>query len=43
MQALPDDLKTKLSIDEDLVSSPRGAMVRSFVDKVAISNKNLKR
>ncbi|KAI8552851.1 hypothetical protein RHMOL_Rhmol06G0300000 [Rhododendron molle] len=32
VQALPDDLKTKLSIDDDLVSSPREALSRASAD-----------
>lgn len=43
LQALPDDLKTKLSLDEDLVSSPKEALLRASVDRVATRNKNLKR
>lgn len=42
-KALPDDLKTKLSIDEDLVSSPKEALSRASADRVAMRNKNLKR
>nr|XP_009766535.1 PREDICTED: uridine-cytidine kinase C-like isoform X1 [Nicotiana sylvestris]XP_009766536.1 PREDICTED: uridine-cytidine kinase C-like isoform X1 [Nicotiana sylvestris]XP_009766537.1 PREDICTED: uridine-cytidine kinase C-like isoform X1 [Nicotiana sylvestris] len=33
VQALPDDLKTKLSIDDDLVSSPREALSRASADR----------
>ena len=45
LQALPDDLKHKLSLDEDLVSSssPKEALLRAFADRVAMRNKNLKR
>ncbi|RDX91105.1 Uridine-cytidine kinase C, partial [Mucuna pruriens] len=37
VMALPDDLKTKLSLDEDLVSSPKEALSR-----VAMKNKHLR-
>ncbi|KAJ7953996.1 uridine-cytidine kinase C-like [Quillaja saponaria] len=40
--ALPDDLKTKLSLDEDLVSSPKEALSRASADRVAMRNKHLK-
>ncbi|KAM3318898.1 inorganic pyrophosphatase TTM1 isoform X1 [Capsicum chacoense] len=33
VMALPDDLKTKLSIDDDLVSSPREALSRASADR----------
>ncbi|XP_031480225.1 inorganic pyrophosphatase TTM2-like isoform X2 [Nymphaea colorata] len=39
--ALPDDLKTKLSIDDDVASSPREALSRASADRVAM-RKNLK-
>ncbi|KAF8399251.1 hypothetical protein HHK36_015116 [Tetracentron sinense] len=39
VMALPDDLKTKLSIDEDLVSSPKEALSRVSADR---RNKHLK-
>ncbi|XP_058114999.1 inorganic pyrophosphatase TTM2-like isoform X2 [Magnolia sinica] len=42
VMALPDDLKTKLSIDEDLVSSPKEALSRASADMVATRNKNMK-
>lgn len=42
-QALPEDLKTKLSLDEDLVSSPKEALSRASADRVAMRNKHLKR
>lgn len=42
-QALPDDLKTKLSLDEDLVSSPKEALSRASADRVAMRSKNLRR
>ncbi|KAJ6324569.1 hypothetical protein OIU76_011801 [Salix suchowensis] len=38
--ALPDDLKTKLSLDEDLVSSPKEALLRASADRVARRLKN---
>lgn len=43
VMALPDDLKTKLSIDEDIVSSPKEALSRVVAERVAQRNKNLKR
>lgn len=33
MQALPDDLKTKLSIDDDVVLSPKEALSRASADR----------
>ncbi|OVA12767.1 Uridine kinase [Macleaya cordata] len=43
VMALPDDLKTKLSIDEDLVSSsPKDALSRVSTDRVAMRNRQLK-
>ncbi|CAI0405157.1 unnamed protein product [Linum tenue] len=42
VMALPDDLKTKLSLDEDLVSSPKEALLRASADRVAMRNKNLR-
>lgn len=42
-QALPDDLRTKLSLDEDLVSSPKEALSRASADRVTLRNRNLKR
>ncbi|KAK4376534.1 hypothetical protein RND71_002830 [Anisodus tanguticus] len=42
VMALPDDLKTKLSLDEDLVSSPKEALSRASADRVAWRNKNLR-
>ncbi|KAF2312776.1 hypothetical protein GH714_040011 [Hevea brasiliensis] len=42
VMALPDDLKTKLSLDKDLVFSPKEALLRASADRVAIRNKNLK-
>jgi hypothetical protein len=43
LQALPDDLKTKLSIDEDLASSPKEALSRASAERVAWRNKNFRR
>lgn len=43
LQALPDDLKSKLSLDEDLVSSPKEALSRASADRVSLRNRNLKR
>ncbi|KAK9116283.1 hypothetical protein Sjap_015230 [Stephania japonica] len=44
VMALPDDLKTKLSIDEDLVSSsPKEALSRASLEKFPTRNKFLKR
>jgi len=40
MQALPEDLKTKLSIDDELVSSPKEAFSRVSADQ---RNKLMKR
>ncbi|KAJ6356989.1 hypothetical protein OIU78_004980 [Salix suchowensis] len=40
VMALPDDLKTKLSLDEDLVSSPKEALLRASADRVARRLKN---
>ncbi|XP_057961107.1 inorganic pyrophosphatase TTM2 [Malania oleifera] len=42
VMALPDDLKTKLSLDEDLVSSPKEALSRASADRIAMRNKHLK-
>ncbi|XP_007045676.2 PREDICTED: uridine-cytidine kinase C isoform X2 [Theobroma cacao] len=42
VMALPEDLKTKLSLDEDLVSSPKEALLRASADRVASRNKHLK-
>jgi len=36
-------LKTKLSLDEDLVSSPKEALSRASADMVALRNKNMRR
>lgn len=43
LQAVPDDLKTKLSIDEDIVSSPKEALSRASAERVAWRNKNFRR
>ncbi|KAK2983917.1 hypothetical protein RJ640_017838 [Escallonia rubra] len=43
VMALPDDLRTKLSIDEDMASSPKEAFSRASAERVAMRNKNLKR
>jgi len=40
MYALPEDLKTKLNIDDELVSSPKEAFSRVSVDR---RNKLMKR
>ncbi|XP_077237709.1 inorganic pyrophosphatase TTM2-like isoform X2 [Tasmannia lanceolata] len=42
VMALPDDLRMKLSIDEDLASSPKEALSRASADRVAMRTKNLK-
>ncbi|KAK8667953.1 hypothetical protein V6N13_105426 [Hibiscus sabdariffa] len=42
VMALPEDLKTKLSLDEDLVSSPKEALLRASADRVALRNRHLK-
>ncbi|XP_042454877.1 inorganic pyrophosphatase TTM2-like isoform X2 [Zingiber officinale] len=39
VMALPDDLRTKLSIDNDMVSSPGEALSQASADKVAVRNK----
>ncbi|CAN0923884.1 Inorganic pyrophosphatase TTM2 [Linum grandiflorum] len=42
VMALPDDLKNKLSLDDDLVSSPKEALLRASADRVlAMRNKTL--
>ncbi|GAB2226520.1 hypothetical protein Drorol1_Dr00022330 [Drosera rotundifolia] len=43
VMALPEDLKTKLSLDEDVVSSPRELLARASADRVAWRNENLNR
>ncbi|CAO2830087.1 unnamed protein product [Amaranthus hypochondriacus] len=40
--ALPEDLKTKLSLDDDLVSSPQEIISRAFADSNAWQRKNIK-
>ncbi|KAJ1691425.1 hypothetical protein LUZ63_015580 [Rhynchospora breviuscula] len=42
VMALPDDLKTKLSIEDDVSTSPREALSRASADRVALRNKHLK-
>lgn len=42
VMALPDDLKTRLSLDEDLVSSPKEALSRASAGRVAMRNKHLR-
>lgn len=42
VMALPEDLKTKLSLDEDLVASPKEALSRASADRVAMRSKHLK-
>ncbi|CAK7326455.1 unnamed protein product [Dovyalis caffra] len=42
VMALPDDLKTKLSLDEELVSSPKEALLRASADRVARRLKNVR-
>ncbi|GFZ21543.1 phosphoribulokinase [Actinidia rufa] len=41
VMAFPDDLKTKLSIDDDLVASPKEALSRALAERVTMRNKNL--
>ncbi|CAN4121969.1 unnamed protein product [Withania somnifera] len=42
VMALPDDLKTKLSLDEDLISSPKEALSRASAERVAWRTNNLR-
>lgn len=35
-QALPDDLKTKLGLDEVMVSSPKEALSKAFADRIPV-------
>ncbi|KAK1292300.1 hypothetical protein QJS10_CPB17g00489 [Acorus calamus] len=42
VQALPEDLKTKLSIYDNMVSSPKEALFRASSDRVAMRTKHLK-
>ncbi|XP_019181171.1 PREDICTED: uridine-cytidine kinase C-like [Ipomoea nil] len=41
VKALPDDLKTKLSIDEDFVSSPKETLFRASAERVALRKRNM--
>lgn len=40
--ALPDDLKTQLSIDDELTPSPKEALSRASADRVSMGNKIIK-
>uniref|UniRef100_A0A161ZKP1 CYTH domain-containing protein n=1 Tax=Daucus carota subsp. sativus TaxID=79200 RepID=A0A161ZKP1_DAUCS len=42
VMAVPDDLRTKLSIDEDLGSSPSDSLSRASSKRVTLRNKNIK-
>ncbi|XP_057530797.1 inorganic pyrophosphatase TTM2-like isoform X2 [Amaranthus tricolor] len=42
VMAFPEDLKTKLSLDDDLVSSPQEIISRAFSDTNAWQRKNIK-
>ncbi|KAH1074329.1 hypothetical protein J1N35_026657 [Gossypium stocksii] len=42
VMALPEDLKTKLCLDEDLVSSPKEALLGASMDMVALRNMHLR-
>ncbi|KAE8719235.1 Phosphoribulokinase / Uridine kinase family isoform 2 [Hibiscus syriacus] len=42
VMALPEDLKTKLSLDEDLVSSPKEELLRASTNRVFLRNRHLK-
>ncbi|KAK4373279.1 hypothetical protein RND71_008663 [Anisodus tanguticus] len=42
VMALPDDLKTKLSLDEDIVASPKEALSRASAERVSWRNKNIR-
>ncbi|KAK7275088.1 hypothetical protein RIF29_16195 [Crotalaria pallida] len=42
VMALPDDLRTKLSLDEDVASSPKEALSRVSADRLALRNKNMR-
>ncbi|TYG90455.1 hypothetical protein ES288_A12G183400v1 [Gossypium darwinii] len=42
VMALPEDLKTKLSLDEDLVSSPKEALLGASMDMIALRNMHLR-
>ncbi|XP_047341980.1 inorganic pyrophosphatase TTM2-like [Impatiens glandulifera] len=41
VMALPDDLRTRLSIDEDLVSSPKEALSRASLEMLSMRNDNI--
>ncbi|XP_044492118.1 inorganic pyrophosphatase TTM2-like isoform X2 [Mangifera indica] len=41
VMALPEDLKSKLSLDEDHVSTPKEALSRASADQIAMRNMNL--
>ncbi|CAH9124065.1 unnamed protein product [Cuscuta epithymum] len=43
IMVLPDDLKTKLSLDEDLVSSPKAALSLASAEMLASRNKKIQR
>nr|XP_016493298.1 PREDICTED: uridine-cytidine kinase C-like isoform X2 [Nicotiana tabacum] len=43
VMALPDDLKTKLSLDEDIVASPKETLSRASAERVSWRNKNIRR
>ncbi|KAL8121011.1 hypothetical protein AgCh_017974 [Apium graveolens] len=42
VMAVPDDLRTKLSIDEDLGSSPNDALSRTSLKRVTMRNKHIR-
>ncbi|MQL69916.1 hypothetical protein Taro_002216, partial [Colocasia esculenta] len=42
VMTLPDDLKTKLSIDDDMVSSPKEALSRASAERIAMRNRHFK-
>ncbi|OIT05718.1 PREDICTED: uridine-cytidine kinase C-like [Nicotiana attenuata] len=42
VMALPDDLKTKLSLDEDIVASPKETLSRALAERVSWRNKNIR-
>ncbi|MCD7468410.1 Inorganic pyrophosphatase ttm2 [Datura stramonium] len=42
VMALPDDLKTKLSLDEDIVASPKESLSRSSAKRVSWRNKSIR-
>ncbi|KAL1556606.1 Inorganic pyrophosphatase ttm2 [Salvia divinorum] len=43
VMALPDDLKTKLSLDEDCASSPKETLSRASAERAAARTKHLRR